>query len=132
MHAKGIGAGHYVAPSMPPRDAFMPGKLPCGGIGAGRVPVPVPSCTPATGVAPSPHHYRRHFKVKHFTSLLDKPCSMSSIVYSVELDEDVPGYGKFYCVACSRYFQNAAAQADHDATKPHKRKWVTSRGADDR
>lgn len=40
----------------------------------------------------------------------------------IELDEDTPGYGKFYCVACSRYFQNAAAQTDHDATKPHKRK----------
>eukprot|EP00798_Chlamydomonas_sp_ICE-L_P026781 gene26781-4365_t len=40
----------------------------------------------------------------------------------VELDEDTPGFGKFYCLACSRYFINAQAHADHDATKPHKRK----------
>jgi len=39
-----------------------------------------------------------------------------------ELDEDVPGYGKHYCIACSRYFQNAAALDEHNATRPHKRK----------
>mmetsp|Transcript_8972 Transcript_8972/g.19201 ORF Transcript_8972/g.19201 Transcript_8972/m.19201 type:complete len:141 (+) Transcript_8972:54-476(+) len=41
---------------------------------------------------------------------------------NVELDEDTPGYGKHYCVPCSRYFQNAQALVDHEATKPHKRR----------
>lgn len=39
-----------------------------------------------------------------------------------ELDEDVPGYGKHYCIACARYFQNAISLSDHEATKPHKRR----------
>ena len=39
-----------------------------------------------------------------------------------ELDEDVPGYGKHYCIACSRYFQDASALAEHNSTRPHKRK----------
>jgi len=38
-----------------------------------------------------------------------------------ELDEDVPGYGKYYCIPCARYFQNAAGLVDHEKTKPHKR-----------
>ncbi|MEW5319986.1 MAG: hypothetical protein WDW38_011094 [Sanguina aurantia] len=38
------------------------------------------------------------------------------------LDEDVPGYGKFYCVPCSRYFQSQVAHDDHDKTRPHKRR----------
>lgn len=43
---------------------------------------------------------------------------------SAELDDDVPGQGKFYCIPCARYFQNAAALVDHEKTKPHKRTWV--------
>lgn len=35
----------------------------------------------------------------------------------VELDEDIPGLGKFFCIACSRYFTNEKAQADHERSK---------------
>lgn len=39
-----------------------------------------------------------------------------------ELDEDVPGFGRHYCLSCSRYFQTVTALADHQKTRPHKRK----------
>lgn len=39
-----------------------------------------------------------------------------------ELDEDVPGRGKFYCTSCSRYFVSERAQADHERTKMHKKR----------
>lgn len=39
-----------------------------------------------------------------------------------ELDEDLPGLGKNYCIPCSRYFQTAIALADHEDTKVHKRR----------
>jgi bud site selection protein 20 len=34
----------------------------------------------------------------------------------------VPGGGKYYCIPCARYFAHAAAQADHERGKPHKRR----------
>merc|ERR1719440_2147093 len=37
-------------------------------------------------------------------------------------DEDLPGMGQFYCVACSRYFQTAEVKAAHDKSKLHKRR----------
>ena len=40
----------------------------------------------------------------------------------MELDEDVPGEGKFYCVACSRYFVDAANLERHESTKPHRKR----------
>ncbi len=42
-------------------------------------------------------------------------------VRSAELDEDVPGFGRHYCIPCARYFQDATALVDHEATKGHKR-----------
>lgn len=39
-----------------------------------------------------------------------------------ELDEDVPGGGKFYCTPCSRYFVSERAQLDHEKTKLHKKR----------
>ncbi len=41
---------------------------------------------------------------------------------SEELDEDIPGRGKFYCTPCSRYFVSERAQADHEKTKAHKKR----------
>jgi len=50
------------------------------------------------------------------------PCACTPhFGFRAELDEDTPGFGKHYCIACARYFQNAEALATHDATKPHKR-----------
>ena len=40
----------------------------------------------------------------------------------VELDEDIPAEGKYYCVPCSRYFIDAAVLALHEKTKPHKKR----------
>ena len=43
-----------------------------------------------------------------------------------ELDEDVPGYGKNYCVTCSRYFATPTALQTHSATKAHKRRCAST------
>mmetsp|Transcript_26670 Transcript_26670/g.63209 ORF Transcript_26670/g.63209 Transcript_26670/m.63209 type:complete len:143 (+) Transcript_26670:142-570(+) len=40
----------------------------------------------------------------------------------VELDEDLPAYGKHYCISCSRYFVSNDALVKHTATKLHKRR----------
>mmetsp|Transcript_2836 Transcript_2836/g.6850 ORF Transcript_2836/g.6850 Transcript_2836/m.6850 type:complete len:165 (-) Transcript_2836:1180-1674(-) len=39
----------------------------------------------------------------------------------VELDEDIPGLGKHYCIPCSRYFISKEAQETHSRTKLHKK-----------
>jgi len=38
------------------------------------------------------------------------------------LDADVPGGGRHYCVPCGRHFQTDVALADHEKTKPHRRR----------
>lgn len=40
----------------------------------------------------------------------------------MELDEDIPGHGKHYCLPCSRYFVSKTALDTHLKTKPHKRR----------
>ena len=37
-------------------------------------------------------------------------------------DEDKPGLGQFYCIACARYFISPKAMEDHAKTKPHKKR----------
>mmetsp|Transcript_17701 Transcript_17701/g.57259 ORF Transcript_17701/g.57259 Transcript_17701/m.57259 type:complete len:141 (+) Transcript_17701:197-619(+) len=39
-----------------------------------------------------------------------------------QLDEDIPGYGKFYCIACSKYFIDDFTLTQHNRSKPHKRR----------
>ncbi|GMH43158.1 hypothetical protein BSKO_11080 [Bryopsis sp. KO-2023] len=39
----------------------------------------------------------------------------------VEMDEDIPGRGKHYCVPCSRYFITGASLVKHEKSKPHKK-----------
>ncbi|KAG2422457.1 hypothetical protein HXX76_016027 [Chlamydomonas incerta] len=39
-----------------------------------------------------------------------------------ELDEDVPGFGKHYCIPCGKYFNTATALASHEGERPHKRR----------
>jgi len=39
-----------------------------------------------------------------------------------EFDEDKPGLGQFYCMACSRYFLSDELLKKHFDTKRHKRK----------
>eukprot|EP01025_Chloroclados_australasicus_P062458 TRINITY_DN8205_c0_g1_i6.p2 TRINITY_DN8205_c0_g1~~TRINITY_DN8205_c0_g1_i6.p2 ORF type:complete len:151 (+),score=17.15 TRINITY_DN8205_c0_g1_i6:45-455(+) len=40
----------------------------------------------------------------------------------VELDEDLPGHGKHYCIPCSKYFISENALETHQKSKPHKRR----------
>lgn len=42
--------------------------------------------------------------------------------HRVPLDEDVPAFGKNYCVTCSRYFVTPHALEGHNKTKAHKRR----------
>lgn len=39
-----------------------------------------------------------------------------------ELDDDVPGCGRHFCLTCSKYFVDAKALDTHTKTKPHKRR----------
>lgn len=39
-----------------------------------------------------------------------------------ELDVDKPGLGKFYCIACAKYFISQKALSDHQSEKKHKRR----------
>ncbi|KAL7927294.1 hypothetical protein ACQKWADRAFT_280061 [Trichoderma austrokoningii] len=41
---------------------------------------------------------------------------------STKLSQDLPGLGKNYCVACSRWFDTASTLAAHERGKPHKRR----------
>ncbi|CAK0807948.1 unnamed protein product [Prorocentrum cordatum] len=41
---------------------------------------------------------------------------------AMEKDEDLPGLGQFYCIACSRFFQTAEVLAVHVKSKLHKRR----------
>ena len=43
-------------------------------------------------------------------------------VCRIELDADLPGQGKNYCVSCSRYFVSPMVLAQHERSKPHKRR----------
>jgi bud site selection protein 20 len=37
-------------------------------------------------------------------------------------DDDAPGGGEHYCVPCARHFISAAVLAQHEGTKPHKKR----------
>lgn len=41
---------------------------------------------------------------------------------ALEKDEDLPGMGQFYCIACARYFVSAESKAVHEKSKLHKRR----------
>eukprot|EP01128_Nolandella_sp_AFSM9_P004553 TRINITY_DN2057_c0_g2_i1.p1 TRINITY_DN2057_c0_g2~~TRINITY_DN2057_c0_g2_i1.p1 ORF type:complete len:127 (-),score=24.24 TRINITY_DN2057_c0_g2_i1:211-558(-) len=38
------------------------------------------------------------------------------------IDEDLPGLGKFYCIACARHFVGDAALQTHMKQQPHKKR----------
>lgn len=76
---------------------------------------------------------RKTFEARHIDQVWEDVRKLPGEVHSkahgpggttdkVEHDEDTPGHGQFYCIPCSRYFQTAVALADHEKTKPHKRK----------
>jgi bud site selection protein 20 len=37
------------------------------------------------------------------------------------LDDDIPGGGQHYCMACARYFADQTSLDSHKKSKPHKR-----------
>eukprot|EP00434_Breviolum_minutum_P009936 symbB.v1.2.008757.t1/scaffold544.1/size189386/14 len=37
-------------------------------------------------------------------------------------DEDLPGMGQFYCIACNRYFESDEVKQKHERSKLHKRR----------
>ena len=39
------------------------------------------------------------------------------------LQEDMPGLGQHYCIACARYFITEAAIKEHHKTKEHKKRF---------
>ena len=41
---------------------------------------------------------------------------------NLEIDEDLPGLGQFYCVFCSKYFINKNVLENHYKTKEHKKR----------
>jgi len=85
------------------------------------------------GTKPTKRPARRKFNARHIDQVWEDVRKPPREVHvpgvkgpqgttaGAELDEDTPGFGKHYCIACARYFQNAEALATHDATKPHKR-----------
>ncbi|KAL7783089.1 hypothetical protein V8C37DRAFT_397473 [Trichoderma ceciliae] len=40
----------------------------------------------------------------------------------LKLSQDLPGLGKNYCVACSRWFDSPVTLTAHERGKPHKRR----------
>ena len=41
------------------------------------------------------------------------------------INEQLPGFGQFYCISCSRYFVNKSAIEAHFKTKDHKKQIKT-------
>ena len=41
---------------------------------------------------------------------------------NLEIDEDLPGLGQFYCVFCAKYFINQIVLDNHYKTKEHKKR----------
>mmetsp|Transcript_107121 Transcript_107121/g.190327 ORF Transcript_107121/g.190327 Transcript_107121/m.190327 type:complete len:113 (-) Transcript_107121:38-376(-) len=41
---------------------------------------------------------------------------------SLPTDEDLPGMGQYYCIACTRFFTSAEVKAKHEKSKLHKRR----------
>ena len=40
----------------------------------------------------------------------------------LEIDEDLPGLGQFYCIFCAKYFISKAVLENHYKTKEHKKR----------
>jgi len=69
---------------------------------------------------------RKKFRARHIDQVWEDVRKPEGVVTAThgplgtmvgELDEDVPGRGKWYCAACSRYFVDERAQGDHERTK---------------
>ncbi|MCQ2817654.1 MAG: hypothetical protein MJ252_10350 [archaeon] len=66
---------------------------------------------------------RTRNKTKDLDQIVDdlKPDNLIKF-QNLEVDEDLPGLGQFYCVFCSKYFLNQKVLDDHNKTKEHKKR----------
>lgn len=48
--------------------------------------------------------------------------SIISFMRRIELDEDLPAHGKYYCTPCARYFISQSALDTHGKTKQHRKR----------
>ena len=46
----------------------------------------------------------------------------TKVLLNQPTNEDLPGLGKFYCIACARYFISETAQKEHEARKEHRKR----------
>ena len=46
----------------------------------------------------------------------------SGTKFTVEIDDDLPGRGQFYCTFCARHFADQVTLTTHEASKDHKRR----------
>ncbi|PNH04978.1 Zinc finger protein [Tetrabaena socialis] len=76
---------------------------------------------------------RGEFQTRHIDQVWEDVRKPPSLVHNgktgpmgttakAELDEDVPGFGKHYCIPCGKYFGTAVALASHEGERPHKRR----------
>lgn len=59
---------------------------------------------------------------KPATAVHDGKAGPLGTTSKAEMTEDVPGFGRHYCIPCGRYFNSATALADHEGERPHKRR----------
>ena len=68
----------------------------------------------------------RNMKTKHYKRDIDqihhdlKPENQIKLL-NQPIDEDLPGFGQFYCINCARYFTTDAALQTHFKSKVHKK-----------
>lgn len=59
---------------------------------------------------------------KPATAVHDGKAGPLGTTSKAEMTEDVPGFGRHYCIPCGRYFNSATSLADHEGERPHKRR----------
>ncbi len=70
--------------------------------------------------------FHKSRKTKHYKRDIDqiyddnKPENAEKFM-NQPLNEQLPGFGQFFCIACSRHFINKAAIETHLKTKDHKK-----------
>ena len=72
-------------------------------------------------------HIRKSRKTKRYQRDIDQivnDLQPQNIVKfdKLEIDEDLPGLGQFYCIFCAKYFINKTVLENHYKTKEHKKR----------
>ena len=72
------------------------------------------------------HLHKAHFKSRNQPKDFDqlhadiKPTNAGKFM-NPDIDEDLPGFGQYYCISCGRHFISKNAIVAHNKTKFHKR-----------